>query len=77
MRDVKSYLQKVVLASDGLLVVRDISPSQLDRKRIVVPKAVAKGLIMAFHLRFDHFTAHQLNQVLTKGTFMQSILISL
>ena len=66
VRDVKSYLQKVVIARDGLLVVRDISPLQLDRERIVVPKAVAKGLIMAFHLRFDHPTAHQLNQVLKR-----------
>ena len=66
VRDVKSYLQKVVIARDGLLVVRDVSPLQLDRERIVVPKDFIKGLLMAFHLRFNHPTAHQLGQVVKR-----------
>ena len=66
VRDVKSYLQKVVIARDGLLVVRDVSPLQLDRERIVIPKALVKGFLTAFHLRFDHPTAHQLNQVVRR-----------
>ena len=66
VRDVKSYLQKVVIARDGLLVVRDVSALQLDRECIVVPKSIIKGLLMAFHLRFDHPTAHQLNQVVKR-----------
>ena len=49
VRDVKSYLQKVVIARDGLLVVRDVSPLQLDRERIVILKGFIKGLLMAFH----------------------------
>ena len=66
VRDVKSYLQKVVIAGDGLLVVRDVSPLQLDRERIVVPQNFIKGLLMAFHLRFEHPTAHQLSQVVKR-----------
>ena len=66
VRDVKSYLQKVVIARDGLLVVRDVSPLQLDRERIDIPKTLIKGFLMAFHLRFDHPTAHQLNQVVRR-----------
>ena len=66
VRDVKSYLQKVVIAKDGLLVVRDVSPLKLDRERIVVPQTFIKGLLMAFHLRFEHPTAHQLGQVVRR-----------
>lgn len=43
-----------------------VSPLQLDRERIVIPKTLIKGFLMAFHLRFDHPTAHQLNQVVRR-----------
>ncbi len=65
-RDVKTYLHKVVIARDGLLVVRDVSPLEIDRERIVVPRAFLKGLLMAFHLKFDHPTAHQLHQIVKR-----------
>ena len=65
-RDVKTYLHKVVIAHDGLLVVRDVSPLRIDRERIVVPRNFVKGLLMAYHLKFDHPTAHQLNQLIKR-----------
>ena len=66
MRDVKTYLQKVVIASDGLLVVRDCLPFQRDHERIVVPQSLVQGLITAFHLRLGHPSAYQLKKVLMR-----------
>ncbi len=66
IRDVKTYLQRVVIARDGLLVVRDVSPLQMDHERIVVPQSFIKGVLMAFHLRFDHPTSHQLHQIVKR-----------
>ena len=66
LRDVKTYLQKVVIAKDGLLVVRDILPFQLEGERIVVPKKFVQGLLTAIHLRFGHPSAHQLKQLVRR-----------
>ena len=63
MRDVKTYLQKAVIASDGLLVVRDILPFSVQCERIVVPRKFVLGLLTAIHLRFSHPTTNQLKQV--------------
>ena len=63
LRDVKTYLQKVVIAADGLLVVREVLPFQLECERIVVPKKFVQGLLTAIHLRFSHPTANQLKQL--------------
>ncbi len=66
LRDVKTYLQKVVIARDGLLVVRDILPFQLEGERIVVPRKFVRGLLTAIHLRFGHPTAHQLKRLVRR-----------
>ena len=63
MRDVKTYLQRTVIASDGLLVVRDVTPFQQHCERIVVPRKFVHGLLTAIHLRFGHPSANQLKQV--------------
>ena len=46
--DVKRYLKDVVIAADGLLVVRDHQPFQLPRERLVVPRSVLEGLLTLF-----------------------------
>ena len=66
MRDVKTYLQRVVIASDGLLVVRDIMPFDVSCERIVVPRKFIQGLLTAIHLRFGHPTASQLKQIVRR-----------
>ena len=52
--DVKHYLKDVVIAADGLLVVRDHQPFQPPHERLVVPRSVLDGLLTALHIRFSH-----------------------
>ena len=52
--DVKRYLKDVVIAADGLLVVRDHQPFQPPHERLVVPRSVLDGLLTALHIRFSH-----------------------
>ena len=66
LRDVKTYLQKVVIAKDGLLVVLDSMVFQKEHERIVVPQNVIQGLLTACHLRFEHPTAHQLKCLMSR-----------
>ena len=66
MRDVKTYLLKAVIASDGLLVVRDILPFNVQCERIVVPRKFVLRLLTAIHLRFSHPTTNQLKQVVRR-----------
>ena len=66
LRDVKTYLQRVVIAKDGLLVFRDSMPFQKEYERIVVPQNVIQGLLTACHLRFEHPTAHQLKCLMNR-----------
>ena len=63
IRDVKRYLQKVVVASDGLLIVRNDEVTSTVKERIVVPRSVITGLLTSLHLRLDHPTNHQLKLV--------------
>ena len=55
--DVKRYLKDVVIASDGLLIVRDSPPFQPNRERIIVPRSVVDGLLTALHIRFSQVPA--------------------
>jgi hypothetical protein len=64
--DVRRYLQDVVIAADGLLVVPDRLPFQPSRERIVVPRSVLSGLLTAVHLRFHHPSAHQMKKLITR-----------
>ena len=63
IRDVKRYLQKVVVANDGLLIVRNDEVTSTVKERIVVPRSVINGLLASLHLKLDHPTNHQLKQV--------------
>jgi hypothetical protein len=66
IRDVKTYLQRVLIAKDGLLVVKDSMPFQKEFERIVVPQSVIHGLITAYHLRFEHPTSHQMKRLMSR-----------
>ena len=66
MRNVKTYLQRVVIAKDGLLVVYDSMPFQPEYQRIVVPQNVVQGLLTAYHIRFKHPTSHQLKRTVSR-----------
>ena len=63
--DVKRYLQSVIIASDGLLVVRQNTLLRRPRDRIVVPRSVIYGLLTALHMRFNHPSAHQLKRLVS------------
>ncbi len=63
IRDVKRYLQKVLIAKDGVLIVRNDDVSSTVRERIVVPRSILNGLLVSLHLKLDHPTSHQLKLV--------------
>ena len=69
IRDVKRYLQKCILARDGLLVVKREIHLVGPRELIVVPREVLPGLCMALHIKLRHPTAHQLKQVMQRQFF--------
>ena len=60
---VKQYLNKVTLASDGLVVFKRIEPFAPPRECIVVPAEILHGLIMALHLRLSHPTVNEMTKV--------------
>ena len=65
--DVKRYLKDVVIAADGLLVVRDT------RERIVVPRSVLDGLLVALHIQFPHPSKFQTKRLFSKYFFALDI----
>ena len=54
IRSVKRYLNKVSVASDGLLVVQQCDALAPSREAIVVPEGVLPGLLSALHIRLNH-----------------------
>ncbi len=67
--EVKRYLREVDVASDGLLVVREVLPLQPTRERIVVPQSVLHGLLTALHIRCAHPSQYQLKQLFVRYFF--------
>ena len=67
--DVKRYLKDVVIAADGLLVVRDHQPFQPPRERLVVPQSVLDGLLTALHIRFSHPSKYQMKRLFSRYFF--------
>jgi hypothetical protein len=67
--DVKCYLQSVVIARDGVLIVKLEQAFHPVRERIVVPRSVLHGLLTAIHLRFNHPTMYQMKQLVTRYFF--------
>ena len=64
--DLKRYLHDVVISHDGLLIVRDVTPFQPLRERIVIPRFTLFGLLTALHIRLDHPSQYQLKQVFAR-----------
>ena len=69
LRDIKRYLKDVIIAADGLLVVRDSQPFQPIRERIVVPRSVLSGLLTALHIRFHHPSKYQTKRLFNRYFF--------
>ena len=67
--DVKRYLEDVVIAFDGLLVVRDHQPLQTPRERLVVPRSVLNGLLTALHILLSHPSKYQTKCLLSQYIF--------
>ena len=67
--DVKRYLKDVVIASDGILVVRDHQPFQPPRERLVVPRSILDGLLTALHIRFNHLSKYQTKRLFSRYFF--------
>ena len=65
----KRHLKDVVIAADGLLVVRDHQPFQPPRERLVVPRSVLDGLLTALHIRFSHPSKYQTKRLFTRYFF--------
>ena len=71
--DVKRYLKDVVIASDGLLVVRDHQLFQPPRERLVVPYSVLDAL----HIRFSHPSKYQTKPWMTSGKGVHDLINTL
>ena len=59
----------VILAHDGLLVVRSAQPLGYLVDRIVVPRSVCNGLLMALHIQCSHPSAYQLKKLTSRYFF--------
>ena len=66
IRSVKRYLNKIGLATDGLLVVRHCDPLVPSREAIVVPEDVLPGLLTALHLRLNHPSNAELSKIVKR-----------
>ncbi len=69
-RDVKTYLQHVSPAQDGLLVATANVPFNHSHERIVVPRNLAHGLVTALHLRFNHPKRSQMAKLMNRYYFI-------
>ena len=52
-------MQVARLAQDGMLIVPEEQPFSRVRERIIVPRSVLHGLLMALHFKFLHPSRHQ------------------
>ena len=72
-KDIRRYMNCVKLSTspnDGLMVVKRSDPFQKSTQRIVIPRNVAKGLLISLHLELDHPSIHQMQQVFQRSFFM-------
>ncbi|KAI8514461.1 hypothetical protein Bbelb_070520 [Branchiostoma belcheri] len=71
--DIKAYLSKAIITTDGLLVVPNRDMFGVARDRIVVPRTVVHGLATAIHLKLGHPTQHQLKAVMSRYFYALSM----
>lgn len=70
LRCVRRYLSaSLIVANDGLLVLRKADPLSPMTDHIVVPQQVLHGLLSSLHLKLDHPTAFQLTKVFSREFF--------
>ena len=70
---VKRYLNDVVIARDGVLVVIRSELYHPRRELIVVPKHLLSGLLTSIHLQLNHASAYQLQKVFARSYFSQCV----
>lgn len=70
---IKRYLNDVVIARDGVLVVVRSELYQPRRELIVVPKHLLSGLLTSIHLQLNHASAYQLQKVFSRSYFSQGV----
>ena len=63
IKDVRRYLNRATISTDGLLVLKHKETFSPVRECIVVPQLVLDGLGTELHLKLGHPTAHQLKKV--------------
>ena len=63
IKTVKQYLNRVTIASDGLIVFNRTDPFSPPRECIVVPREILHGLVMALHLRLGHPSTNEMSKV--------------
>ena len=66
IRSVKRYLNKVDLATDGVIVVKSNDNLASQRELIVVPEEVLPGLLTALHLQLNHPSQNELSKVVRR-----------
>ena len=66
IRDVKRYLNVATVAKDGMLIVRRNDPLVPSTELIIIPRSVLDGLITALHIKLNHPSKHQLEQVMKR-----------
>ena len=72
MTTVKRYLQHCKLSTtpaDGLIIVTQEEALRPTRQRIVIPKSVLDGLLVALHIQLQHASKYQLKQVFNMGFY--------
>ena len=70
LKDVRRYLHSgALITNDELVVVCESKPFKHLVDRIVVPKSVSTGLLMALHLQCSHPSSYQLKKLFNRYFF--------
>jgi hypothetical protein len=70
LKTVRKYISsKVVISSEGALVVHNLQPLTPVTERIVIPEQVLHGVLTVLHIRLGHPTSYQLHQVFVRSFF--------
>ena len=71
--DVKRYLQVARIAKDGLLIVPTYSQSIGKLEKIIVPREYLHGLLECLHLKLQHPSKLQLQQVFQRAYYALNV----
>lgn len=74
LRAVRRYLHaNLIIAHDGLLVLRKADPLSPMTDHVVIPQQVLHGLLSALHLKLNHPTAFQLTKVFNREFYALNV----